>query len=32
MCGVMQELSRFGRDGGSFTGAWLSLEALELSD
>ncbi|MFM8937031.1 MAG: YchJ family protein [Vulcanococcus sp.] len=30
--GVMQELSRFGREGGSRNGAWLYLEALELSD
>jgi len=32
VCGVMQELSRFGREGGSLSGAWLYLEALELSD
>ena len=29
--GVMQERSRFGREGGSLSGAWLYLEALELS-
>lgn len=29
--GVMRERSRFGREGGSLTGAWLYLEALELS-
>ena len=30
--GVMRERSRFGREGGSLAGAWLYLEALELSD
>ena len=30
--GVMQERSRFGRQGGSLDGAWLYLEALELTD
>jgi SEC-C motif-containing protein len=29
--GVMRERSRFGRAGGSLAGAWLYLEALELS-
>jgi SEC-C motif-containing protein len=29
--GVMRECSRFGREGGSLAGAWLYLEALELS-
>ena len=29
--GVMQERSRFGRQGGSLDGAWLYLEALELT-
>lgn len=29
--GVMRECSRFGREGGSLGGAWLYLEALELS-
>ena len=29
--GVMQECSRFGREGGSLSGAWLYLEALDLS-
>ena len=32
VCGVMEELSRFGREGGTPNGAWLYLEALELSD
>ena len=29
--GVMRECSRFGREGGRLEGAWLYLEALELS-
>jgi SEC-C motif-containing protein len=29
--GVMRECSRFGREGGNLAGAWLYLEALELS-
>lgn len=29
--GVLRERSRFGREGGSLAGAWLYLEALELS-
>lgn len=29
--GVMQECSRFGREGGRLSGAWLYLEALDLS-
>ena len=29
--GVLRECSRFGREGGSLEGAWLYLEALELS-
>jgi SEC-C motif domain protein len=29
--GVLRERSRFGREGGLATGAWLYLEALELS-
>jgi len=30
--GVLRECSRFGREGGRPDGAWLYLEALELSD
>ncbi|MFM7313278.1 MAG: YchJ family protein [Cyanobium sp.] len=30
--GVMGERSRFGRAGGELTGAWLYLEALELTN
>jgi SEC-C motif-containing protein len=30
--GVLRERSRFGREGGRCRGAWLYLEALELSD
>lgn len=30
--GVLQERSRFGREAGRPDGAWLYLEALELSD
>ena len=30
--GVLRERSRFGREGGRPDGAWLYLEALELSD
>ena len=29
--GVMRECSRFGREGGRLEGAWLYVEALELS-
>lgn len=29
--GLMRECSRFGREGGRLEGAWLYLEALELS-
>jgi SEC-C motif domain protein len=29
---VLRERSRFGREGGRCNGAWLYLEALELSD
>jgi SEC-C motif-containing protein len=30
--GVLREQSRFGREGGRLDGAWLYLEALQLSD
>ena len=30
--GVLRECSRFGREGGRVDGAWLYLEALQLSD
>jgi SEC-C motif-containing protein len=30
--GVMRECSRFAREGGRQEGAWLYLDALELSD